>query len=151
MEGRSMTGAVLALAGLTCGDGGLGVEAMTGVVTVNEELLLRLDGSWEGTWEGYGESDEYICWCVTVRHGKIRIAGERRADALSFALVPEGRGKVRVVLGGMASPGIYRLDRGRLLICASVEGEEGPRPTSFHFTPWSSQLFTLKPAPPHTP
>ena len=137
--------AVILAAGMAVNNG---LEAAPGPAAANEESLLRLDGTWEGTWEGYGEAEEYVCWRVKVRRGKIRIAGDGWTDTMSFALVPEGRGKVRVVIDGMASPGIYRMDHSRLIICDSVGGEEGPRPTSFKIRPWHSQLFTLTPVAP---
>jgi hypothetical protein len=121
-----MSAFVLVLAAEIAVDGGS--EAASASVAVTEESLLRLDGTWKGTWEGYGEAEEYIRWRVTVRRGKIRVTSERRADTIPFALVPEGRGKVRVVIDGMGSPGIYRADNGRLIICASVWGEKGARP-----------------------
>jgi hypothetical protein len=127
--------------------GGPEVEAKD-PVAAKEESLLRLDGTWEGTWEGYGEAEEYICWRVTVRRGEIRVATEDRVDKLPFSLVPERHGRVKVVIDGKASPGIYRVDGDSLIVCGSVWGEEGPRPTSFKFKPWHSQLFTLTPAAP---
>ena len=117
-------------------------------LTAKEESLLRLDGTWEGTWEGYGEAEEYICWRVTVRRGKIWVDTEGRVDKLPFSLVPERHGRVKVVIDGIASPGIYRVDGDSLIICDSVGGEEGPRPTSFKIKPWHSELFILTPAAP---
>jgi hypothetical protein len=139
---------VLLAAGLTCGDGRQGLETARAPVAAKEEVLRRLDGTWEGTWEGYGEAEEYICWRVAVSRGKLRVISGERTDVMWFAVTPDGRGQARVVIDGESSLAIYRLDRGRLIICASVWSKEGPRPTSFKARPWYSQLFILTPASP---
>jgi hypothetical protein len=141
-----MTGIVLALAGLTCGDGGPGTSAATEPVSVNAELLLRFEGTWEGTWEGYA-GDKRFCFPVTVKGDKISLEDERPGDGSPFAVTLEGRGAIRLRILGETHPGIYRPDRGRLLICVGVANH---RPTAFMAAP-GSDLFTLRPAIPRKP
>ena len=132
-----MTGIVLALAGLTCGDGVPGTGAATAAVAVS------VHGAWEGRWDkadARGHAD--------LRDGLLRIvfdvAGERVAI---YRVRLQGPGTLVVKhLEGMGTlPGIYKKTDCRLLICI---GE--PRPTSVNGGS-PSLLIAHHPAAPRKP
>ncbi len=131
-----MTGVVLALAGLTCGDGGPGTGAPDARVLANP-----LAGSWVGTWR----SRTGATYRAELREGVVRAFEANGRVRFAFRVVWEGDGRLRVTGGGeRVWPGIYRLDGGRLVLC-SASGYPAPRPGSF-FAP-DTDLFTLRPAP----
>ncbi|HZY88260.1 MAG TPA: hypothetical protein VFE78_25715 [Gemmataceae bacterium] len=130
-----MTSIVLALAGLTAGDGGPGTGAATAQAEFNP-----LAGSWVGTWR----------WSLTGATGRAELRGGvvRTFDSngrLRFAVVVvrEDGGRLRLRDDSGVWPGIYRLDGGRLVICAA-DVTNIPRPNRFDAP--NTNLFTFRPA-----
>jgi hypothetical protein len=138
-----MTGFVLALAGLTCGDGGPGAGAATAAVA---ESPMPLDGEWEGT-ARLGRSElceaRYSGGKLTLRWPKGRMG-----CASPFELRPAGRGRARLTLSGRPLPAILRYEGRRLLVCYG-DGKHGP-PRSFAPDP-NTVLLTLRQAAPRKP
>jgi hypothetical protein len=136
-----MTGLVLALAGLTCGDGGPRAGAATARVTAG------LDGEWSGTWDNGNGTPPLR---VRLRRGVIRFSCDeitirvtaqpspgRHAEGVVRAVVDDGRGATAVW-------GIFEAEPGRLLICIACR--PGAPPATFKPVPNSTALITLKPA-----
>ncbi len=136
-----MTGVVLALAGLACGDGGPGAGAAWAPAAVNP-FACELEGTWQSR---YGDL------------GKVRLAGGVLETDLYGAwmkcgcvLSDEGSGRVGVRWRSADTyPGIYKREGDRLVICVPVK-LDGGRPASFRAGP-QVDLFTLRPAAPRKP
>jgi hypothetical protein len=136
-----MTGIVLVLAGLTCGDGG------QGTVAAREPITLHLAEGWEGTWEtGSGNSFRAV-----MRGGVIDLPGtpDEACAAVSVLGAKDGSSdaKVKVVFTSNfvsgTGCGLCKAEPGRLLICFTIEA---PPPRSFRLAP-GTILVTLKPTP----
>jgi hypothetical protein len=99
-----MTGVVLALAGLTCGDGGPGMGA------ARESLARSFAGLWEGAWcfrsqEGRAE----------LRDGRLHIYED--SEAQTFETTIDGRRGLRMTDGrGCNWAGTFRLEGDRITI-----------------------------------
>jgi hypothetical protein len=131
-----MTALVLMLAGVTAGDGGVRAGAATAPVAVD------LGGRWVGTYQvAVGKT-----MTAELNGGVLRIGANpaavryrftaRRAAGLEgpVLLVPD------IPIDHI--PAIYKVERGRLVICCSQTKE---RPTDFSITP-TTALIVLKPA-----
>jgi hypothetical protein len=130
-----MTGFVLALAGLTCGDAGPGLGA------ARAPVAPVFAGEWEGTYSAEG-----VVYTVEVRAGELSLSvGRDHIGEVPFALVREGEGLVHMKMHGYRYPGIYRLEVGRVLCCVAAE-RGGTRPRAFKVTS-QSILIVLRPAP----
>jgi hypothetical protein len=105
-----MTGIVLALAGLTCGDGGPGMGAATAAVAPN------LVGAWKGTVRFNG-SEPYPMEFVK---GGMRVHC-RWTTLVSCRLVSSPHGGVRLLDGPGDCLGAFRLEGGHLGL--SLRGE----------------------------
>jgi hypothetical protein len=130
-----MTGIVLALAGLTAGDGrpGTGAERAT--------VAAGLEGEWEGPF--------LEMYRAELRGGVLRIVDKRKVY-YSFTLRPAGPGAVTVIdEAGRTWRGIYRLDGRTLLVCWALPTSD-PTPTRPRDGP-GALLFTLRPAAPRKP
>jgi hypothetical protein len=137
-----MTALVLALAGLTCGDGGTDMGAATATVAV----------SLEGEWEGVEECRWGTCR-VDLRRGVLRYFDRAGTVTRSDRIRIDGKGTVSILgSSGQVWGGIFRMEGPRLLICtemiASIIGTH--RPTTFRVGP-DTVLFTLRPAGPPQP
>jgi hypothetical protein len=115
-----MTGIVLALAGLTAGDGGPGAGAATAPLQVAFRGVLI--GTLE--WVGGGSAD-----CV-LYNGVLRYPALGSCQLRTCALLLKSGGRGRVVLDGEAREAIYKLERDQVVICAAWEAG-GPRPRGF--------------------
>jgi hypothetical protein len=138
-----MTGVVLALAGLACGDGGPGTGAERALVAVS------LDGDWEGTWD-IGNGRPYR---VVMRGRRLRFAGDDNdVYRVTSRSVPDGGAEGWITMENhyrgvlVTGRGIYKAESGRLLICVTFWSSE-PRPALFEITK-NTILVTLRPAPP---
>jgi hypothetical protein len=135
-----MAGVVLALAGLTCGDGGPGTGAAAAPAVVNP-----LCGEWAGTWR----SRSGKVYAAELRGGVARAFDPDGSVRFALRVVWEGDGLLRVTDGQSYDwPGIYRLEGGCLVIC-SAAGHSEPRPKSFSAP--HTDLFTLLPSGPRKP
>jgi hypothetical protein len=147
-----MTGTLLALVGLTCADSGPGGGASFAPVAVDYAR------EWEGTVHSL-EGAEVLQGLVRVSGGRARCAKPFAPRAPFFSgpggpptwgLIADGPRRVTVLregrLGRDALPGIWKLERGRLVVCAA-RSAGGPRPLSFWAGP-DVFLFTLSPAAP---
>jgi hypothetical protein len=145
-----MTGVVLALAGLTCADGGPVRGPWLAPVSVN---FAR---DWEGTCQ-LRAGAEVLTDAVRVGGAVTLAARPPRPGAAFFsgpggmptwALVADGPRRVTVLREARhvrdALPGIWKWEQGRLVVCAA-RSSDGPRPRSFSVGP-DVYLFTLYPA-----
>jgi hypothetical protein len=135
-----MTGIVLALAGLTCGDSG------PAAAEAREPVTVGLGGDWEGTWD----MGRQVPFRVQMAHGVISRLGHSHVVRLKFRR-KQGRdaGTLAAVMEGdtwaLLGQGIYRAEPGRLLICIDfLHG--APPPATFSPVPDRTALITLKPA-----
>jgi hypothetical protein len=132
-----MTGLVLALAGLTCGDGGPGTGAAHAPLTIN------LEGEWEGSCSTWDTAP----FPILVRGGRVHVWKERGLQPLTWTVAARVDGKAAWRWEpAPPCPGICKLERGHLYICCHVH-PKGPRPASFWVGP-THILFVLKPASP---
>ena len=135
-----MTGIVLALAGLTCGDSGQRARE------AREPVTAALEGDWEGTWD-IGEREPFR---VQMRRGVVSWPGQKSVVRLKFRRGSGfDTGRLTAVMGGdnwaLLGQGIYRAEPGRLLICIDfLHG--APPPAAFRPVPGRTALITLKPA-----
>ena len=138
-----MTGFVLALAGLACGDAGPGMGAARGPVAV------CFDGEWEGELFTSPSKDA----TVRVGRGKIVLKYPDLPDEFPGPLrfVPVGEGKLLLVPGPNAPVmnAIYKVESGRVIVCYAPE--QGRWPKSFGRGTTGGYLFILKPAAPRKP
>jgi hypothetical protein len=131
-----MTAWVLVLAGVAAGDGGMGMGAATAPVAVD------LGGRWVGT------CDPHVGKRMTaeLHSGVLRIGSDPTAACYRFPARPapglEGQALLVANAPVGRMPVIYRLERGRLVICCSLNKEW---PKDFNITP-TTVLLTLKPA-----
>ena len=127
-----MTGFVLALAGLTCGDGGPGLGAATASV----------ESAFTQTWVGLGE-----CYCsgavvVDFKRGYYRFLPDGKPVQFRVTAV---RGQdIRVRWSGEERLGIFKFDRGTLHLVVSQK--PNTRPRGFDWAP-DEWFFLLYPAP----
>jgi hypothetical protein len=133
-----MTEIVLALAGLTCGDGGPDLGAGCEPVA-----FIPRNGEWEGTARlGFHE----VC---EARYSRDRLTlwwpADRKGVTSPFVMTAEGEGRAQVSISGRPVPAILRYDGGQLLICYG-DGAHG-RPRSFA-PDAATVLLTLRPAGP---
>jgi hypothetical protein len=134
-----MTGIVLALAGLACGDGGPGTGA------ARAPVVVRFEGRWVGTFRSWR-----LDYPAELTGGELHIT-ERRGGGTGppapFALTAESERWVRVRWGKETRLGIYKWERGHVVICFGARN--GQRPESFDG--FRNFLLTLKPAAPRKP
>ena len=137
-----MTGIVLALAGLTCGDGGPGAGGATAPVAAG------ISGEWEGRWA----SNHGATYAADLRGGVLRVYSPDRSTRFTLRVIGEGRGRVR-----MTDPrrddwmwfGVYKVEGPCLILCSGARLGD-PRPAWFRVGT-DSDLFTLRPAAPRKP
>jgi hypothetical protein len=130
-----MTGIILALAGLTCGDGGPGMGVARAPVAVN------FDGNWQGTLHTPRGN------IIPIRLGRGTLALiEGRITRFPFVVKVTGASTFRVT-GFRPHPceGIYRFQAGEAILCFGLE--PGLRPSAFERGP-DQLLFVLRPAAP---
>jgi len=131
-----MTGVVLALAGLTCGDGGMRAGA---AAPLTERVRLDFSREWEGTFQfarGFSEP-------VRLSKGQLTMFPLGLESTQPFALTLSPGGPARGSWGEKQLHGTYRLEGGRLLFC--VVPADDPLPIACTFRD-GLFLFTLKPA-----
>jgi hypothetical protein len=141
-----MTGVVLALAGLTCGDGGPGMDAAA--VTEPLPRTFQFRGEWEGILMNsdvtYPDPVE-ARWDGRTLH--LTRAGKDRSS-IPLRIVVEGEGLVRLIQTPRHQlPGLARLERGRVVIGFHRAMR---RPQSFDPAD-STTLLILRPAAPPKP
>jgi hypothetical protein len=133
-----MTGIVLALAGLTCGDGGPGMGA------AREPVTASSDGSWEGPWK----NGENTTLRVEMKDGSFdMILAGFDIWKVSGRPSPAGRGRGTVEMVDRARltfRGIYKAEPGILLICVNNH-PDGTPPTSFQDA-ITTRIIILRPA-----
>jgi hypothetical protein len=134
-----MTAWVLVLAGVTAGDGGMGMGA------AREPVAVGLDGWWEGE-----EECQWDTTRVDLRRGVLRVFDRAGTVKESYRVCFGGKGRVSILdNSGRTFLGIFRLEGRRLLICVSnwcsILGDD-PRPQTFRVDLYSS-LLTLRPVP----
>jgi hypothetical protein len=134
-----MTGVVLALAGLTCGDGGPGMGP------AREPVKASSDGSWEGSWQNGGNKtlkvvmkDGAFDMILAGLDFDIQHVSGRPSRAGSRKGTVEMMDQARFIFRG-----IYKAEPGRLLICVNNH-PGGPPPTSFQKS-ITTRLIILKP------
>ncbi len=132
-----MTGVVLALAGLTCGDGGMGGKAATAPLT--EPLRPDLSRDWEGTEQWWMDDDIDP---VRLSRGQMTTVYKGRRSTVPFTLTLSPGGLARGSWGEVRFHGTYRMEADRLLICILPVGGERPTACTRH----DGILLTLKPA-----
>src|SRR5947209_5234671 len=99
-----MTGFVLALAGLTCGDGGSGAGA------AQEAVAVSFEGRWVGRLEGSGGKPVPVEWNNTL--GNAQVDGEGGVGRF----VRTGPGSINVIVLEDAYPGTYSWAGDRLIL-----------------------------------
>jgi hypothetical protein len=136
-----MAGIVLALAGLTCGDGG----QRGGAATAPAEETMRFDGWWRGTvagkyWAGPRPRD------VELGDGGMVISqGGELWNVCRATLVKAGPGKATLTLDGdLRYDCIYKL-QGKDVVLALPSRAGAPRPTAF-VVDEDTGLMTIRPA-----
>jgi hypothetical protein len=145
-----MAGIVLALAVLTCGDGGPGLGAAKAPVALPFFSGCAFSGRWVGMWEGTGWQGARDVRTVELADGVLRTV---TADGVGIRydgvkVTVEGAGALRMTIwSDVYHPAIYRYDCGRLVICVS---EGGKRPEAFQ-AGRRTVLLTLRPAAPRKP
>jgi hypothetical protein len=131
-----MTALVLILSGVAAGDGGTRAGAATAPVAVD------LGGRWVGTYQAEGRKPQ----AAELSGGVLRVMPARFPFHCRFTARPGGGLEGTVVLVPDAPignlPAIYKLERGRLVICCSQTND---LPTAFAVTR-TTGLLTLKPA-----
>jgi hypothetical protein len=139
-----MTWIVLALAGLTAGDGGPGVGAATAPVR------LQVEGDWVGTWDmGGGDPFRMELWRGALRMWNFQ--GQEFGDrcVCSIRLGEGGRGTVTLGPAGQPGrtyPAIYAVVGGQVLIAFGAR----QRPARVAPGP-EAILLTLRPVAPPKP
>ncbi|HZY89857.1 MAG TPA: hypothetical protein VFE78_33860 [Gemmataceae bacterium] len=109
-----MTGIVLALAGLTCGDGGPGMVAATATVAPN------LDGPWTGTVRFNGSAP----YQMEFVKGGMRVRCRWGTALVNYDLVSSRQGSVRLSYGSDPCLGTFRLEGGRLALSLGGKAAE---------------------------
>jgi hypothetical protein len=133
-----MTGIVLALAGLTCGDGGPTSGAATATVVTETAVFLR------GEWEGIRSFDGNRLGRFRLRDGKVT------GPSPYLVIRPDGPGQVRIETFPISrtAAGIWKRDGREVIICAAFS--PAPRPRSY--SPGGENfLIVLRPAAPRKP
>jgi hypothetical protein len=104
------------------------------------EQRLAIEGYWEGVVK-VGAIGEIHTYKVRLEPGRINLGGVET----ECAWIDEGRGMCQFVLfsNGLVGHGIYRREKGQLVICLGQIGI--PRPTRIHMGP-GYNIYTLKPA-----
>jgi hypothetical protein len=134
-----MTGMVLALATLTCGDGGPGTGAARAAV----------ESAFTQTWVGLGE-----CYCsgavvVDFKRGYYRFLPDGKPVQFRVTAV---RGQdVRVRRLGEERLGIFRIDGDMLLLVVSQKANTRPRSFDLDGGEWFFHLFPTTRTPPPAP
>jgi hypothetical protein len=133
-----MSGAVLVLALLACGD------AEPGRAAARQRVAFDLRG---GEWEGAARLGLSEVCEARYSGGRLTLwwPKERMGCTSPFELTPAGRGRARLSISGRPVPAILRYDGRQLLVCYG-DGKHGP-PRSFDPHP-NTVLLTLRPAPP---
>jgi hypothetical protein len=121
-----MTGIVLALSGLTCGDGGTGAGASV------EPASISFEGRWVGTAQRGAEKPIPIEWDNIA--GSLTLVKAWKSDASFQASGPRA---VTLTLQASVYRGTFTLDRDRLILRANVDG--------------NILVVTLRPAAPRKP
>jgi hypothetical protein len=132
-----MTGVVLALAGLTCGDGGMRAGAAT--ASLSERMRLDFSREWEGTFQ----FARGFCEPVRLSKGHLTIFPLGIESTKPFALTLSPGGLARGSWAGNQLHGTYRVEGDRLVVC--VVSVDDPRPTACTYRD-GLLLFTLRPA-----
>ena len=107
-----MSTALLLLVSLLPGDGSPSTHA-----DIREATLAELlSGSWAGTWTREGQTDKG----VTVRNGVFTMPMNPPAK-MRLTITAEGPGRFRGTLGATGLPvvGIWKYERGRLVLCSN--------------------------------
>ena len=135
-----MPGVLLMLAGLVTGDG------RPGVIPAREPVTPRLEGRWVGTLRSWGTDYQ-----AELDEGRLRCTFEgarvgRNPTPLALAFMAGGRVRVRWEEENLL--GIWKVERGRILVC--ISGRKGRWPTSFKGDQ-GLVLLTLHPAAPRKP
>ena len=145
-----MAGIVLALAGLTCGDGGPGLGAAQAPVALPFFSGPAFPGRWAGAWEGTDWRGAKEARTVELAGGVLRTvsAGDIETQSHDVKVAVEGAGALRMTIwSDVYHPAIYRYEGGRLVICVS---EGRGRPVAFR-AGRRTVLLTLRPAAPRKP
>jgi hypothetical protein len=130
-----MTAFVLVLAGVTAGDGGMGMGAATAPLT--EPLRLDVSRDWEGTVH-YSRDDSVP---VRLSGGQMTFSAAT-PYTLPCKLTLTHGGSASGTCGDVRLHGLYKIEGDSLLICMTQVTE--PRPAAC--SPDHGRLLTLKPA-----
>jgi hypothetical protein len=116
-EGGSVAGIVLALAGLTCGDGGPGLGA------ARAACAPVLEGRWVGVARGWfpGEQDFWDCGKIEVNQGVLRVKYLWAAGECRYRVALRDGGKAEVFSDTVIS-GTYRFEGTRVTIRLDWQG-----------------------------
>jgi hypothetical protein len=122
-----MRGIVVALAGLTCGEGGPGMGAARAPVEEPLPANFRFDGAWYGQWQMGGHVRSVVLLWSSLFDAKDRLG---RSFGTRCAIEPTGTGAVRVRYDNQVLLGIARRgDGGQVIVCFALR--PGTRPVSF--------------------
>jgi hypothetical protein len=132
-----MTGIVLALAGLTCGDGGLGTGAAR--ETVMNAVVAPLAGKLK-------ERDSTICPAKLVK-GRAMLDGHGNAILTGCEIAYVWEEIPQRLAFAQPCIAIYRIGAGRIILCFNKPPEE--RPSAFGAA--GAFLLTLELAAPRKP
>jgi hypothetical protein len=140
-----MAGIVLALAALTCGNGGPGMGAAR-----EATAIVFPAGEWEGTWEHQQyQGPEVSTFQVRITGGECLLMPEGRSFGGHCSFVADGPRRVLVKFADSTCRGIWKWERGRVVVCIAAKAGSD-RPKSFHLG-HNAELITLRPAAPRKP
>jgi hypothetical protein len=138
-EGGAMFAAMLVVAGVAAGDGGMRTGEDIAPVVVR-----LFDRDWEGTWENVWWTDDPSR--ADLRSGVLRVFDCVGSVQLTGRISIDGEGTVRIRdAWGRSILGIYKIEGRYLVICIPWLVDQ-PRPTRFE-AKGDTHLMTLQPVP----